>query len=472
MAKNGARRPTRAATASTPAPEAGGPLAIRDRAWLEKAEDRALAFCATRSAEATRRHPLASEGRQFDYRTAFQRDRDRTLHSRAFRRLKHKTQVYVPYSGDHPRTRLTHTLEVSQIARTIARALGLNEDLTEAIGLAHDLGHTPFGHSGERVLRDILAGEQRGCPLPAAIVRSVGTFKHNYQSVRVVDLLERRYDHPGLNLTDHVREGILKHTSWKVRFPFPLPTTEGLRLGKPCHLEGQVVALADEIAQQTHDLEDGLYAEAVDLQAIERLPAAIAVIQREGDAYRKERRRWRRAAMLQRGLIHLFVTDAIQTTTTRVARVAAARRVRDHTGWVAIADEIPAALVAMSTKVAELFADLKAFIYRFIINHQEVNRQDHRAQLVVAGLFNAFYTNPLTLPTYVLLRFHEECGRPYLRDLAIPQIAGEVSRHYHPEPRFVRLIVDHLAGMSDSYALDEFEALYHPDSAPARAGRT
>ena len=269
---------------------------VRTRARLEQAEDASLAFCAMRSSQATRRRPLPSEGRHFDYRTSFQRDRDRILHSRAFRRLKHKTQVYVPYTDDHPRTRLTHTLEVAQIARTLARAIGLNEDLVEAIGLAHDLGHTPFGPSGERVLARILAGEEPTCPLPERVVRVVGTFKHNYQSMRVVDQLERRYDYPGLNLTDQVREGIIKHTTWKVRFPFPLPTAEGLRLGKPCHLEGQAVALADEIAQQTHDLEDGLYAEAVSLEEIERLAAAAAVIERSGETYARERRRWRKAA--------------------------------------------------------------------------------------------------------------------------------------------------------------------------------
>ncbi len=448
-------------------------LEIRPRARLEGAEDAALAFCAIRSGEATRRHPLSSEGRHFDYRTAFQRDRDRILHSRAFRRLKHKTQVYVPYTGDHPRTRLTHTLEVAQIARTLSRALGLNEDLTEAIGLAHDLGHTPFGHSGERSLAQILAGEMSGCPLPERVVREVGTFKHNYQSMRVVDLLERRYDHPGLNLTDQVREGIIKHTTWKVRFPFPLPISEGLRLSKPCHLEGQVVALADEIAQQTHDLEDGLYAEAVSLEEIEKLEAAATVIERAGDTYRRERRRWRKAAMLQRGLIHLFVTDAVQATARNVNKLAAKHEAADHAGWLGVADDIPAATVAFSRRVATIFAELKAFIYRFIINHQEVNRQDHRAHLVMSGLFRAYYGNPLTLPTYVLLRVHEETGRSYLRDLPIKQIPGEVDRHYHTDARFVRIIVDHLAGMSDRYAIDEYQALYDPNSglAPAGAGR-
>jgi dGTPase len=437
---------------------------IRDRGFLERAEETALSFAAVRSAEVTRRLPLPAEGRQFDYRTAFQRDRDRIIHARSFRRLKHKTQVYVPHTGDHPRTRLTHTLEVAQIGRTVARALGLNEDLVEAIGLAHDLGHTPFGHSGEKTLARILAAEEPSCPLPARVVREVGTFKHNYQSLRVVDLLERRYDEPGLTLSDQVREGILKHTAWKARFPFPLPDAEGLRLGRPCHLEGQVVALADEIAQQTHDLEDGLYAEAVALEEVERLGAAVAVIAHAGKPYREERRRWRRAAMLQRGLIHMLVTDAIQTAARTVARLAERHGVTDRAGFLAIADEIPAATVSLSRRAQPLFVELKSFIYQFIINHQEVNRQDARARLVITGLFRAYWDNPLTLPTYVLLRFHEETGRPYLRDLPIQRIPPEVERHYHGSATFARLITDHLAGMSDRYALEEYTALYQPQA--------
>ena len=213
------------------------------REHFERLEQERLAIFASFSARATRpRGPLS--GGEDDFRTQYVRDRDRIIHSRAFRRLKHKTQVFIPFEGDHFRTRLTHTIEVSQIARSVSRALGLNEDLTEAVALGHDLGHTPFGHSGENVL-DALLTESH----PEA-----GRFKHNYQSVRVVDRLERRYEEPGLNLTNDVREGIFKHTTWSRDFPFPLDFPEGLRFDSGGTLEAQVVNWSDEIAQQTHDL--------------------------------------------------------------------------------------------------------------------------------------------------------------------------------------------------------------------------
>ncbi len=201
------------------------------RESLEEEEARRLSPVAIRSTEAERRRrEIEHPG---DVRLEFQRDRDRILHARAFRRLKHKTQVFVPHVGDHPRTRLTHTLEVSQLARTIARALGLNEDLAEAAAMGHDLGHTPFGHTGESVLDEILRGANTEIVLPASVVGEVGRFKHNYQSLRVVDLFERRYAQPGINLTDQVREAILKHTSWKMSFAFPLPQRDGLHLDLP-----------------------------------------------------------------------------------------------------------------------------------------------------------------------------------------------------------------------------------------------
>lgn len=434
----------------------------RQRLEMQEWEETGLSLCATLSTHATRRYPIETTAGGLDFRTSFQRDRDRILHSRAFRRLKHKTQVYVPHTGDHPRTRLTHTLEVAQLSRTLARALALNEDLVEAIALAHDLGHTPFGHSGEKVLAQILAGEEPSCPLPESLRAACGSFKHNYQSVRVVDLLEHRYDHPGLNLTDQVREGVLKHTSWKTTFPFPLPTSEGLRLGLPCHLEGQVVALADEIAQQTHDLEDGLHAGAVSVAEVEALALPRAVLNRAGAAGTNQGGQWRRIATLQRGLIDLLVTDAVHTTARRINRQLRKYHLDTRERWRQAADRISASTVALSNPVADMLAELKAFIYRFIINHQEVNRQDHRARLVITGLFRAYHTNPLTLPTYALLRFAQGSGRPFLRDLPIARVKVEVLQHYLANPQFIRIIVDHLAGMSDRFALEEYRALYHP----------
>jgi len=438
------------------------PTWIRDRKALEATESRTLSLYAIRSSEATRRRDLAEEGRHFDYRLDFQRDRDRIVHSRAFRRLKHKTQVFVPHLADHPRTRLTHTLEVAQIGRTIGRALGLNEDLVEAIALGHDLGHTAFGHTGETVLREILAGESSEVPLPPAVVREVGTFKHNYQSVRVVDLLERRYDHPGLNLTDQVREGILKHTGWKRNFPFPLPDEEGLHLAEPCHLEGQVVAVADEIAQQTHDLEDGLRAGSVELGAVERLGISRRIVERIGSAWTRERHRWRRQNLLVRGMIHLLVTDVITAAAARLDRLARRGTLDSHEAWLAGCRGISQTTVWFSGATEPLFHELKAFIYQFIINHPQVNRQDWRARRVVTSLFRAFWTNPLNLPSYVLLRARDELGFPYLRDLPIGSVAEEVANRYHSSPGFARLVADHIAGMSDRFALEEYRSLEQP----------
>lgn len=435
---------------------------LLDRHALEDREAATLAVFATRSTEATRRRPLGEEGRHYDYRLAFQRDRDRIIHSRAFRRLKHKTQVFVPHLADHPRTRLTHTLEVSQIGRTIARALALNEDLVEATALGHDLGHTAFGHTGEAVLQRILAGQEDEVPLPDKVVQQVGTFKHNYQSVRVVDLLERRYAGPGLNLTDQVREGILKHTTWQRDFPFPLPDPAGLHLGDACHLEGQVVAVADEIAQQTHDLEDGLRAGSVELGRVERLAISRQIIERLGEGWTSERHRWRRQNLLVRGMIHLLVTDVITAAAGRLGRFLDREGIESHGAMVAAGRSYSQTTVWFSSAVQPLFEELKAFIYQFIINHPQVNRQDWRAHRVITALFLAFWSNPLNLPSYVLLRARDELGFPYLRDLPMAKVAGEVAGRYHSSPGFARLVADHIAGMSDRFALEEYRSLELP----------
>lgn len=432
----------------------------RDASSLQREEDRRLDLWATRSSESNRR--MAIDEDKTSIRLAFQRDRDRILHSRAFRRLKHKTQVFVPHVADHPRTRLTHTLEVAQLGRTIARALGLNEDLVEAIALGHDLGHTAFGHTGEDILREILAGENPAVRLPERVIDEVGTFKHNYQSLRVVDLLERRYPEPGLGLSDQVREGILKHTRWKVSYPFPLPTLEGLALDCACHLEGQVVAIADETAQQTHDLEDGLRAGSVRLEDVEALEATQRVYAHLGVTDPAALPRWRRQDLLIRGMIDLFVRDVIMTSADRIQAFVKQHRISSRDDFCAQVSRLSQTTVRFSPETENTFRELKSFIYQFIINHPQVNRQDWRARKVISGLFHAFWTNPLNLPSYVLLRAKYELGFSYLRDVPLRSVASEIAARYHSSPGFVRLVVDHIAGMSDRFALEEYQSLEQP----------
>jgi len=433
---------------------------IRSRADLEASEAQRLALYAVRSSEAVRRRSFDQS--EESSRLAYQRDRDRVLHARSFRRLKHKTQVFVPHVADHPRTRLTHTLEVAQLGRTIARALGLNEDLVEAIALGHDLGHTAFGHTGETVLDEILHGRNPEVRLPAEVVAEAGSFKHNYQSLRVVDLLEWRYEHPGLNLTDQVREGILKHTRWRVGFDFPLPVPEGLALDQPCHLEGQAVAVADEIAQQTHDLEDGLRAGSVSFASVEKLEVSKRIIAGLGDDYRADGPRWLRQSTLIRELIGFFIHDVIDASAHRIEAFLERHAIGDHTAFVDRAREVSQTTVWFSPATQNLFDELKAFIYQFIINHIDVNRQDWRARKVVTALFRAFWSNPLTLPSYVLLRARTELGFPFLRDVPLAAVADEVAGRYHSSAGFARLIVDHIAGMSDRFAIEEFNSLEAP----------
>jgi len=432
---------------------------LRDRKKLEEIEGRKLAPWASFSEEARREHP-----EEDDFRPAFQRDRDRILHSRAFRRLKHKTQVFVPHIADHQRTRLTHTLEVAQLGRTIARALALNEDLVEAIALGHDLGHTAFGHTGEMVLDEILQGRNTECVLPGEITEHAGRFKHNYHSLRVVDLLERRYEFPGLNLTDEVREGILKHTGWKVGFAFPVHRPESLRLERPCHLEGQVVALADEIAQQTHDLEDGLRAGSVGLADVEKLSIVSRIPRVEGE------KAWNRQNSLIRGFIAFFVSRTIEFSAAALRRETGRLKIETRRQWLERRDEMPALMVGMDPEAEALLMELKTFIYRFIINHPTVNRQDWRARKVMTALFHAFWTNPRILPTYLLLRASEELDFPFLRDIPAGKVEREIRDRYHGSPGFARLLADHLAGMSDRFALEEYSSLEQPSAGQSFSG--
>ena len=431
----------------------------RDAAELEAAEAQLLAPCAHRSAAATRRFVLVDSGRTLAYRTAFQRDRDRILHSLAFRRLKHKTQVYVPYEGDHHRTRLTHTLEVAQISRTIARALGLSEDLVEAIALAHDLGQPPFGAAGEELLAALLAGEEGIERIDAATLRATGGFRPNYQSLRVVDRLEQRYEHPGLNLTDAVREGIWKCGPVDPEIRYPDWVEEGLAADEPPLLEGQVVAIADRLARLTHDLEDGIRAGEVALEAAERLEIGKAVLHKLGDSYRNLRGRYGRQNALVRGMIHMLVSDAVVETSAQLHAASES----DHGGTTAEATpRFPAGTVGFSMHVAALADELEAFVETQVYRSFAVSRLEARARTFIRALFAAYYRDPLQLDDYVLLRYRRVASGPYLRDLPGDRALREVAERYQGRGEFVRLITDHIAGMSDSYALKEYERLYLP----------
>jgi len=418
-----------------------GEFSIRTRADLERIERATLAPYATRceGAHATRLHPEE----EHPYRTAFQRDRDRIIHSRAFRRLKHKRQVFLPEVGDHYRTRITHTLEVSQIARTMARALGLNEDLVEAIALGHDLGHTPFGHIGEIVLNEIMAGkDDLGGVLPR---QNGGGFKHNYQSLRVVDQIEKKYPWEGLNLTAPVREGILKHTRLRRdELNYPDFVTEGLHLelDSATTLEGQVVAISDEIAQRTHDLEDGLRAGLVELQRVRELPLVGLVEEARGLAALFTQDPFLYRNLLIRGLINLLANDVIENTLRHLEDFQR-RKARLH-----FFDE---EVVTFSARLNPLQKQLNQFIYQEIIFPGGQNPEDRVAESILRGLFRIYVERPELLPEYTFQRYADR-RRP-------DRPASKDSKALRQDCHFLRVVCDHIAGMTDHFAREEWKKL-------------
>lgn len=444
----------------------------RDQSALEAIEERSLSPAAQRSAGAPRRYALRDRARTLAYRTEFQRDRDRILHSQAFRRLKHKTQVYVAYEGDHHRTRLTHTLEVAQVARTIARTLGLNEDLVEAVSLGHDLGQPPFGSGGVEVLTAIMAGREKIPWVDAEVLRATGGFRPGYQSLRVVDRLESRYDHPGLNLTDPVREGIWKTAPADDSVAYPDWSDEGLYAGEPAHLEGQVVGLANRLAELTHDLEDGLRSGEIALIEIERTAIGRTVIQKLGDGYPDTPSPHRRRNDLVRGIIHTLVSDVVVGATERLAEWEQSRRPEAPTpdGAESDTDErafvpgprLPAHTIGFSPRLAPMVAELGDLMQTHVYRSRTVRRLDARARTFLTGLFAAYYQDPLQLDDYALHRYRAEIGGELLRDVPEPRVDEEIEQRYHGRPAFLRIIADHVAGMSDTYALREYERLYLP----------
>jgi dGTPase len=377
-------------------------LGLQTRLEVEQEERARLAPYAEKSGDSRGRlHPEPEHA----YRTRFARDRDRIVHARAFRRLEYKTQVFVYHEGDHYRNRLTHTIEGAQIARTLARGLRLNEDLAEAVVLAHDLGHTPFGHAGEHVLDELLAGE--------------GGFDHNRQTLRIVDWLEERYpSFRGLNLTHETREGILKHGSdWP--HPVPVPTLEA----NPS-LEAQVADHADEIAYLNHDLDDGLRSGLLGWEQLQSLrlwaEARAARAPRGGDVPERVQR-----AQTIRALLDRLVTDLATETLRALAQTGAKspHEVR----------RCPQPMVRFSREIAPLQRELKEFLYDNLYHHERVLEASRQAERTLGDLYRHYRARPDALPPHVVARFPEE---------------GEA-----------RAIADYIAGMTDRFALAEHEKL-------------
>lgn len=358
-----------------------------------------------------------SKGRQYPeeepaFRTAFQRDRDRILHTTAFRRLEYKTQVFVNYEGDYYRTRLTHTLEVSQIGRTVARALGANEDLVEAICLAHDLGHPPFGHSGEAAL--------------SKLMQEHGGFDHNRQSMRIVTELENRYpDFPGLNLTWEVREGIVKHET-----EYDVSDAQAYDPEKRGHLEAQIANAADELAYMAHDLDDGLRAGLlipVDLSGQELWELV------------KESIGWKTSEMtdlwrhrLIRRLIGIEVRDLVNATHERLE----AAMVRSVEEVQLLADNV----IGFTEVMAKRNRQLKDFLHTRLYRHHRVLRMAVKAERYIGDLFQSYVQDPGILPPETQQRATE----------------GEL----------YRVVADYIAGMTDRYALEEQQRLFDPHTRP------
>ncbi len=380
---------------------------LRRRQDLLDLEDSRLAPWGMRSSRSRRRaHPEPES----DYRTIFQRDRDRIVHSTAFRRLEYKTQVFVNHEGDHYRTRLTHTIEVAQISRSVARALGLNEDLVECVALAHDLGHPPFGHAGEEALDELMEAD--------------GGFNHNLQTLRVVDRLETRYPgFDGLNLSWEVRESIAKHRSKR-----PLVVSEDLEPRSRPLLEAQLADVADSLAYNNHDVDDGLRSDILSLDDLRQVRLWREAEEEELAASGRKLDQKVRVARVVSRLIDRQVKDLIEATADRIekAGIRSVDDVRIHTED----------LVAFSSSMGALTAELAQFLREKLYRHYRILKMAEKAKRFVADIFREYQRNPAQLPPSFYARLEEE-GRE-------------------------RVICDYIAGMTDRFCQDEYKRLFYP----------
>ena len=377
---------------------------IINREKREELEQLTLAPYALKSAESQGRYYPEAESKT---RTAFERDRDRVIHTTAFRRLEYKTQVFIIYEGDHYRTRLTHTIEVAQLGRSLAMGLGGNADLTEAICLAHDLGHAPFGHAGEHVLNNLMA--------------DYGGFNHNTQSYRVVTELEKRYaEFSGLNLAYETREGMIKHET-----DYDKSDATGYKPNKQASLEAQIANFADEIAYNAHDLEDGLRAKLFTAKDLSQL----ALWQRvQTETGWQEPLTFLDRHKVIRELIGLVISDVLTTTSQTLDRhgIDSPEKLQGHSTTV----------VSYSDELNREVRALKDFLYQRMYRHYRLMRMQTKAEMFVTQLFESYVREPRMLPTMTQERLENSSVQ--------------------------RVVADYIAGMTDRYALDEWQKLFDP----------
>ena len=383
---------------------------IYTRQQLEEYESQTLASYAVHSKDSKGRlHPEE----EADFRPRFQRDRERILHTTAFRRLEYKTQVFINHEGDYYRTRLTHTLEVAQIGRSVARSLGLNEDLVETICLAHDLGHPPFGHSGENAL--------------ARLMKDFGGFNHNSQSLRIVTVLEARYpDFPGLNLSWEVLEGMVKHET-----DYDIAEAKQFNPELRGHLEAQIANLADDLAYTSHDLDDGLRSGMITPNQLDGI-ALWEIINESIGRRRSETLDSLSRHQIIRRLINFEVTDLIQST-DRYLRRSNVKTALD-------VQKLPFNVAGFSEDMYRRNRELKDFLFSNLYRHYRVVRMAAKSESIVTELFNIYQANPKTLPTEV--------------------------QESIPERGLERTICDYIAGMTDRFAIDEYKRLFDADVLP------
>ncbi len=388
---------------------------MQRRIDFEAYEEQLLAPYAMRSSQSRGRlYPEA----EHDYRTAYQRDRDRIIHTTAFRRLEYKTQVFVYSEGDHYRNRLTHSVEVAQIGRTLARALRCNEDLTEAICLGHDLGHPPFGHIGEWTLDELM--------------RDHGGFNHQKQTYRILTQLEQRYtEHPGLNLTYEVREGVVKHDT-----DYDVVDAANYEPGERGTLECQLSNLADEIAYNTSDLDDGLRSGILVPAEVCALGVAQQVLASLGESPTADLNDTMLRYRFIRRLVGMEVSDVIRTTEERVQAM----------GVKNLADlrALPENVATYSESMYAFNRELKAYLLQNFYRHYRVMRMAAKARRLLTQLFTAYTEDPYQLPTEVQRRVDQ------------PTSPGE-------EAGLHRVVCDYIAGMTDRYAIQEHKRLFDPE---------